>query len=67
MGRVLHRSATTTEAVRRAIQHSQESLRALARRHGMNPKTVAKWSKRCSMSDCRTGSTQPRSTMSFAS
>ncbi len=34
MGQVLHRSATTTEAVRRAIQRSQESLRALARRHG---------------------------------
>lgn len=28
MGQVLHGSATTTEAVRRAIQHSQESLRA---------------------------------------
>ena len=30
MGQVLHGSATTTEAIRRAIQHSQESLRALA-------------------------------------
>ncbi len=30
MGQVLHGSATTTEAVRRAIQNSQESLRALA-------------------------------------
>jgi hypothetical protein len=29
--------------VRRAIQHSQESLRALAKRHGVNPKTIAKW------------------------
>jgi hypothetical protein len=26
MGQVLHGSATTTEAVRRAIQYSQESL-----------------------------------------
>ena len=42
MGQVLHGSATTTEAVRRAIQHSQESLRALAKRYGVNPKTVAK-------------------------
>jgi hypothetical protein len=33
MGQVLHGSATTTEAVRRAIQHSQESLRVLARRY----------------------------------
>ncbi len=53
MGQVLHRSATTTEAIRRAIQHSQESMRALARRHGINPKTVAKWKKRCS-TYCRT-------------
>jgi chaperonin GroEL len=49
MGQVLHRGATTTEAVRRAIQHSQESLRVLARRHGINQKTVAKWRKRCSV------------------
>ena len=55
MGQVLHGSATTTEAVRRAIQHSQESLRTLARRHGINPKTVAKWRKRCSVADLRTG------------
>jgi len=39
MGQVLHGSATTTTAIRRAIQHSQESLRALARRYGINPKT----------------------------
>jgi hypothetical protein len=31
MGQVLHGSATTTEAVRRAIQHSQASLRTLAK------------------------------------
>ncbi|AUW47458.1 hypothetical protein CUJ84_pRLN3000335 (plasmid) [Rhizobium leguminosarum] len=35
MGQVLHGSATTTEAVRRAIQHSQESLRTLSRRYGI--------------------------------
>jgi transposase-like protein len=51
MGQVLHGSATTTEAVRRAIQHSQESLRALAKRYGVNQKTVAKWKKRSSASD----------------
>ena len=32
MGQILHGSATTTEAIRRAIQNSQESLRALANR-----------------------------------
>ncbi|MGY3695627.1 hypothetical protein ACVIGA_005707 [Bradyrhizobium sp. USDA 3240] len=36
MGQVLHGCATTTEAVRRAIQNSQESLRALAKRYGIN-------------------------------
>ena len=41
MGQVLHRSATTTEAIRRAIKHSQESLRALAKRFGINQKTAA--------------------------
>jgi transposase-like protein len=45
MGEVLHRDATTTAAIRRAIQLSQESLRTLARRLGINPKTVAKWRK----------------------
>src|SRR6201986_844654 len=63
MGQVLHRSATTTAAVRRAIQHSQESLRALARRHGINPKTVAKWRRSDSTADRRTGPTVPRSTV----
>jgi hypothetical protein len=43
MGQILHGSATTTEAVRRAIQNSQASLRALSKRYGINPKTVAKW------------------------
>ena len=50
MGQVLHGSATTTEAVRRAIQHSQESLRRLAKRYGVNPKTIAKWKARSSVS-----------------
>src|ERR1700761_5939389 len=63
MGQILHRSATTTEAIRRAIQHSQESLRTLARRHGINPKTVAKWRKRCSVADLPTGPRSPRSTV----
>jgi transposase len=43
MGQVLHGCATTTEAIRRAIQHSQEGLRRLSRRYGINSKTVAKW------------------------
>src|ERR671910_1320518 len=63
MGQVLHGGATTTAAVRRAIQHSQESLRVLARRLGINPKTVAKWKRRTSVQDERTGPKQPRSTV----
>jgi len=34
MGQVLHGCARTTEAVRRAIQHSQASLNALAAQYG---------------------------------
>ena len=63
MGQVLHGSATTTEAVRRAIQHSQKSLRALARRYGINPKTVAKWKKRTSVADRPTGPKDAKSTV----
>jgi transposase-like protein len=46
MGQILHGSATATEAIRRAIQNSQASLRELSRRYGINQKTVAKWKKR---------------------
>ena len=63
MGQVLHGSATTIEAVRRAIQHSQESLRALAKRYGINQKTVAKWKKRGSVVDLPTRPKAPRSTV----
>src|SRR4028118_2188861 len=63
MGQVLHGSATTTKAVRRAIQRSQESLRSLVRRHGINPKTVAKWKARDTVADRPTGPREPRSTV----
>ena len=63
MGQVLHGCATTTEAVRRAIQHSQESLRALAKRYGINPKTVAKWKNRGSVPDRPTGPKEAKSTV----
>ena len=63
MGQVLHGSATTTEAVRRAIQGSQESLRALASRYGINPKTVAKWRGRTATADRPAGPKACRSTI----
>jgi hypothetical protein len=61
MGQVLHGSATTTEAVCRAIQNSQESLRALSKRYNINQKTAAKWKKRTSVADRPTGPKEPRS------
>src|ERR1700687_5923983 len=63
MGQVLHGSATTTEAIRRAIQHSQASLRALSRRYGINQKTVAKWKRRTSVADLPTGPKDAASTV----
>src|SRR4051812_45875543 len=63
MGQVLHGSARTTEAVRRAIQLRQESIRALARRYGVSPTTVQKWRKRSTTADAPMGPKEPRSTV----
>ena len=57
MGQVRHGSARTTSAIRAAIQRSQESLQTLANRHGINPKTVAKWRKRPTTTDAPMGPT----------
>lgn len=46
-----------------AIHHSQERLRTLSRRYGINQKTVAKWRKRSSVADLPTGPKDPRSTV----
>ena len=62
MGQVLHGSARTTAAIRRAIQHSQESRQSLATRCRSNPKTVAKWRKRPTVQDARMGP-EPASTV----
>ena len=63
MGQVLHGSATTTHAVRAAIQRSQASLSQLSRALGINTKTVAKWRRRATVEDMNTGPTEPRSTV----
>ena len=63
MVQVLHNSARTTEAVRRAIQTSQASIRSLAQQYGINPKTVAKWRKRADVQDAPMGPKQPHSTV----
>ena len=62
MGKIFHRSARTAEVVRRAVQHGEESLRALAKRHGVNPKSIAKWKKPRSTVDLPTGPKDPGST-----
>src|SRR4051812_44092657 len=63
MGQVLHGRATTTEAVRRAIQASEASVRVLARRYGISPTTVQKWRKRTCTRDAPMGPKAPRSTV----
>ena len=65
MGQVLDGCARTTEAVRRAIQDSQESVRALARRYGVSTSTstVQKWKKCRSVIDMPMGPKTPASTV----
>ena len=63
MGQILHGSATTTHAIRAAIQRSKASAAALSRTYGINPKTVLKWRKRATVEDRKTGPKEPRSTV----
>ncbi|MEM6889127.1 MAG: IS481 family transposase [Pseudomonadota bacterium] len=63
MGQVLHGSATTTHAIRAAIQRSTASTAELSRTYGLNPKTVAKWRKRDVVHDSAMGPKECRSTV----
>ena len=63
VGQILHGSATTTHAIRAAIQRSTASIEALSARYGVNPKTVAKWRKRSSVQDRPMGPQHPHSTV----
>jgi len=63
MGQILHSRATTTEAVRRAIQSSQASIRTLAKQYGINPKTVTKWKNRHHVQDAAMGPKEMHSTV----
>jgi|SRR5580704_11664442 hypothetical protein len=59
VSRRARRTATGVDArasKRRAIQNSQESVRALAKRYSINQKTVAKWKQRETVADLPTGS-----------
>lgn len=63
MGQVLHGSATTTEAVRRALQRSEASVWALARRCSISPTPVQKCRKRQTVTDKPMGPTDPHSSV----
>jgi transposase-like protein len=63
MGQILHGSATTTHAIRAAIQRSKAPLKDLAVRYGLNQKTVAKWRKRAFVDDAPMGPRVPHSTV----
>lgn len=63
MGQILHGCARTTEAVRRTIQQSEESLTTLSKRYCLNVKTVSKWKARSFVNDAPMGPKQRRSTV----
>lgn len=63
MGQILHGSATTTHAIRAAIQRSKSPLKDPARQHGLNQKTVAKWRTRTFVHDAPMGPKTVRSTV----
>lgn len=76
MRQILHGNATTIQAMRRAIhstvkktvklflgENSQESLRTLSRRYGINQKTVVNWKRRTSTADLPTGPRDAKSTV----
>lgn len=63
MRQVRYGCATTTHAIRAAVQRSQASTAALSRELGINPKTVAKWRKRETVEDLRTDPKRPRSSV----
>ena len=63
MTRKLHPCARTNAKLRREIQESSETNKALAARLGLNLKTVAKWRSRTTTSDARKGPKRPASTV----
>ena len=63
MNENLDTDVRTSQAVRRAIRQSPDSIRSLARLYGVNPKTVAKWRGRSSSADLPRGPRTPRSTV----
>jgi len=56
MGQILHANARTTEATRREIRNSEESIAKAAVRFNVNPKTIIKWRNREDTKDSPYGS-----------
>ncbi len=63
MGQILHGSATTTHAVRAAIQRSTATIAQLSEQYDLNPKTVMKWRNRTSLEDMPMGPKDPCSSV----
>ena len=63
MGQILHGCAKTTHAIRGELQRSEASVAILAKRYGINEKTVLKWRHRQSVEDLPMGPKERRSTV----
>jgi transposase InsO family protein len=63
MGQILHGCAKTTHAIRGELQRSEASAASLAKRFGINEKTVIKWRSRQSVDDLPMGPKERRSTV----
>ncbi|MCP3659142.1 MAG: IS481 family transposase [Bacteroidetes bacterium] len=63
MGQLLHGKASTTYAIRKAIQESKESIQKLASRYNINHQTVIKWRKRENVLDIKPGPKNQGSTI----
>ena len=55
MSNKIHGRATTTPAIRKIIQESNDTIAVLAERYNINPKTVIKWKHRKSVQDKKCG------------
>jgi transposase InsO family protein len=64
MGSILHGNAKTTPRVRKEIQESKESLATLAKRYGVNEKTVLYWKHAGTTEDKKCGPKTRKSALS---
>lgn len=55
MGQVLHKCAKTTHRTRKEIQQSKEGILQLAKKYGVNHKTILKWRNRKTVEDGKMG------------